>query len=104
MEVWQITTTVASREDADRIAASLVADRLAACVQIDGPIHSHYWWNEAVVSEPEWRCTIKTAARRLDDCIAGLRQRHPYQVPEVLAAPVAQADAAYAAWLDSQVG
>ena len=103
MNVWQIITTLPSREAADQIAASLIEDRLAACVQIDGPIQSTYRWQEAVANEAEWRCTIKTSEQRLDDCISGLRTRHPYDVPEIIATAAGRVDQAYADWVESQV-
>ena len=102
MTVWQIVTTLPSREAADKLAAALVEGRLAACVQVDGPIQSCYRWQGAVTSEAEWRCTIKTSESRLDDCMRAVREQHPYEVPEVLAAPAVRADEAYAAWVAEQ--
>ncbi|MGH7757607.1 MAG: divalent-cation tolerance protein CutA, partial [Vulcanimicrobiaceae bacterium] len=77
----QIVTTTATREDAERIARALVERRLAACVQIDGPIVSHYRWQGAVEAGSEWRCAIKTRAALFDTVAAAIRELHPYEVP-----------------------
>lgn len=53
--VLQVTTTVPTREVADRIAQVLVGERLAACVQVQGPIASTYRWEGAVEQAVEWR-------------------------------------------------
>ena len=103
MEIWQIVTTLPTQQDAEKLAGRLVMDRLAACVQIDGPIRSLYWWQDAMANESEWRCTIKTESRCVDRCIERLRENHPYKVPEILAQPIAKVDSEYAAWVDSQV-
>ncbi len=103
MEIWQVTTTLPSDADAQRIAKRLVTERLAACVQIDGPIRSIYSWQDALANETEWRCTIKTVQSRVDACFQLLRENHPYTVPEILASPIAQVDPDYAAWVAGQV-
>ena len=54
VEAIQITTTVADRADAERIAASLVAKQLAACVQVSGPIESTFRWKGQVQTSQEW--------------------------------------------------
>jgi periplasmic divalent cation tolerance protein len=76
------TTTVSTREQADQLARSLVASQFAACVQIDGPITSHYVWQGRHEVSIEWRLTIKSR-----QSIAPLLQEkvlaiHPYDVPQ----------------------
>ena len=61
-----MTTTRSAREDAERLARDLVERRLAACVQVLGPISSTYRWQGAVESAEEWLCLIKTTAARFD--------------------------------------
>jgi periplasmic divalent cation tolerance protein len=76
------TTTVATREQADDLAQTLVAQRLAACVQIDGPITSHYIWNDQCEHATEWRLTIKTRLSIADKLQQRVLQSHPYDVPQ----------------------
>jgi periplasmic divalent cation tolerance protein len=98
-----VTTSVDSREAAERIARELVERRLAACVQLDGPFESIYRWKGAVEEAREWRCTIKTRADRYDALEAALRALHPYETPEILAHPVSGGGADYLAWIDESL-
>ncbi|HYQ59568.1 MAG TPA: divalent-cation tolerance protein CutA, partial [Desulfatiglandales bacterium] len=59
-EYIQVFTTVEKREDANRIASSVVNKRVAACAQILGPIHSTYWWKGKVEEAGEWLLMMKT--------------------------------------------
>ena len=69
----QVTTTVATQADAERIAAALVEERLAACVQVAGPIISTYRWQGAVERATEWYCHCKTTRARYPALEARLR-------------------------------
>ncbi len=102
-DVIQVITTTASREEAERIARALVEGRLAACVQVVGPITSTYRWQGAIESSQEWRCEAKTRAELYGDVANAIRRLHSYQVPEILAVPVAAGSADYLAWLDREV-
>lgn len=92
-----VTTTVASAEDAQQLASSLVQARLAACAQTE-PVTSHYVWQQALHEDSEWRVVFKT----LPDAVPGLTQRlraeHPYEVPQLLVR-TEQCLADYAQWV-----
>jgi periplasmic divalent cation tolerance protein len=92
-----VMTTVASDEDADRLAAGLVEGRLAASVQ-RLIVRSTYRWQGELRTEPEVLLLIKTASRRMDDVVAHLELHHPYDVPEILSTE-AGGSAAYLSWL-----
>lgn len=94
-----VTTTAPDRDTADRIARALVERRLAACVQVSGPIASTYRWAGEVETAEEWLVTAKTQDERFDAIDAALGELHPYDTPELVATPVPRASAAYAAWL-----
>jgi periplasmic divalent cation tolerance protein len=99
----QVLTTVASEEEAGRIAAVLVERKLAACVQVIGPIHSRYRWQGKVEEEREWQCLAKTtraAYERVEDAI---REVHSYDEPEIIATPIVAGSAGYLAWIDDNV-
>ena len=98
-----VTTTVDSLAAAERIAAALLDARLAACVQIEGPLESRYHWKGAVERIREWRCTIKTRADLFEALQAALRAAHPYETPEILAHAVVRGSEAYLAWLDAEL-
>jgi periplasmic divalent cation tolerance protein len=101
-EYIQVTTTVASREEAERIAAALVASRLAACVQIIGPIRSTYHWKEKIETADEWQCTAKSRREAFDRLEAAIRRLHSYETPEIIATPIVALAADYAAWLEAE--
>jgi len=84
---------------AERLAETLVGERLAACVNLVGPVRSIYRWEGAIHKDEELLAVIKTTAARADALIARLRELHPYQVPEILAVPVAQGLPAYLEWV-----
>jgi periplasmic divalent cation tolerance protein len=101
--ILSVTTTVASAEDARQLAEALVEHRLAACVQVESGLVSHYRWEGTDCAEPEWRLTIKT----LPDCLVALEaflaQHHPYDLPQLLSQPMT-ASPRYADWIASLVG
>lgn len=100
----QVITTTARRDEAEKIAHALVDGRLAACVQIVGPIASVYRWQGKVETSEEWQCLIKTRRDVLERLAQALGQVHPYQVPEILALPVLWGSDDYLAWIDAEVG
>lgn len=102
-EFIQILTTTASEHDARKIAGALVEERLAACVQVVGPITSTYRWQGAVERAQEFLCLIKTRAEAYSRVEERIRQLHPYEVPEIVALPITAASAAYLAWIDGEV-
>lgn len=78
----QVTTTTETREDAERIARSLVEARLAACVQIVGPITSIYRWKGKIETTGEWLCLIKSREENYGAIEQTIRSLHPYETPE----------------------
>jgi periplasmic divalent cation tolerance protein len=98
----EIRTTFGSRDAALACAERLVRDRLAACVQVDGPIISTYSWRGAIERADEWRCVCKTTLAAREACVAAIQAGHPYEIPQVVAAPF-EASPAYAAWVAESV-
>lgn len=98
-----MTTTAGSEEEADRIAAALLERRLAACVQVIGPVVSHYRWKGAVEREAEWICLAKTAASRYEEVEAAIAELHSYEQPEILATPIVAGSDGYLAWVADEV-
>lgn len=93
------TTTVATREQADQLAGEILAARCAACVQIDGPLTSHYHWQGAVAQDTEWRLTIKTTQAAEPALAALVHRLHPYEVPQWWVARAEQVSPGYAQWV-----
>jgi periplasmic divalent cation tolerance protein len=99
----QIQTTTESRADAEALARALVERRLAGCVQIVGPINSTYWWQGEVESAEEYLCLVKSSRDAYPALEAAIQELHPYDVPEILAIPVAAGSAAYLGWLRDEL-
>jgi len=99
----QVLTTVGSEEEAGRIAELLVERRLAACVQVVGPIVSRYRWEGAVEEEREWQCMAKTTRAAYGAVEQAIRDAHSYDEPEIVATPIAAGSAGYLAWIEENV-
>lgn len=95
----QVFCTIDSELRARDLAQVLVDARLAACVQIVGPIHSTYRWEREVESATEWLLLIKTTAERLDALQERIVSDHPYDVPEIVAVPIEAGLPAYLGWV-----
>jgi periplasmic divalent cation tolerance protein len=99
IDALQVCTTIDDRDAAERIAEALVARRLAACVQITGPVTSVYRWEGKIESNQEWLCIVKTVQSRYAAVEAAIRELHTYQVPEIVAVPIVAGSASYLDWL-----
>jgi periplasmic divalent cation tolerance protein len=102
-EVIQVLTTTADKHDAQVLAQALLNKRLAACVQISGPIESSYWWNGRIETGTEWTCLVKTLRSLYREVETTLLDMHPYDQPEILAVKVSDVSEGYATWLRQQV-
>jgi periplasmic divalent cation tolerance protein len=94
-----ILTTAPSSEMASQLAQALVEHRLAACVNIVGPMTSVYRWKDEVQREPEHQLIVKTSRACIDAVRDAFRRLHPYEVPEFLVVDIAGGDPAYLSWL-----
>lgn len=101
-EYLQVLTTVANRGDADRIARALTERRLAACVQVVGPISSTYWWKGSLETVEEYICIIKTRAALYSELENAIKALHPYETPEIIATEIVAGSKAYLEWLDGE--
>jgi periplasmic divalent cation tolerance protein len=80
------------------MARALVEERLAACVQIDGPILSTYSWQGNIEQSTEFRLTVKTCRSKLEALLVSINKLHPYETPEVLWFEVSASEG-YTKWL-----
>jgi periplasmic divalent cation tolerance protein len=98
-----VYTTTETEAQAESIASALVDRRLAACVQVQGPIRSTYRWQEEVEHAKEWLCAVKTRREAYARVEAAIRSLHSYDEPEIIAIPVVAGSAGYLAWLQNEV-
>lgn len=103
VEAIQVVTTTAEKKDAEGLATAVLEKRLAACVQVSGPIDSSYWWNGRLESAREWTITMKTRRDLYPKLEKLLLATHPYDQPEIIATPVVEISPGYLKWLSEQV-
>jgi Uncharacterized protein involved in tolerance to divalent cations len=99
----QVFTTTETKEEAEKIAQYLVEQKLAACVQITGPIGSTYRWKGKVENTQEWLCLIKTQDDLYDKVEAAIKSLHPYETPEIIAVPIVKGSKEYLNWIDENL-
>jgi periplasmic divalent cation tolerance protein len=102
-EYIQVLTAAGSEEEAEGISAALIERRLAACVQVIGPVSSRYRWQGEVETAHEWLCLAKTEAGRYEQVEAAIRELHSYDEPEIVATPIVAGSAGYLEWISSSV-
>jgi periplasmic divalent cation tolerance protein len=102
MPTLLVLTNCPDEESANAIALALVEARLAACVNILPRVQSIYRWQGAVESATEIPLFIKSTATNYPALEAAIRDRHPYQVPEIIALPVERGLPAYLDWIATE--
>jgi periplasmic divalent cation tolerance protein len=95
-----VLTTCPDAAVAERIARVLVEEGLAACVNILGPVRSIYKWRGRIEDAGEHLLVVKSARARFPDIRDRLRSLHPYELPEIIAVPIADGLPEYLAWLN----
>ena len=98
-----VLITAGSQEEAERIAQSLVAEMLAACVNVVPGVTSIYRWEGEVQRDQEWLLVAKSRRDVLDRLVERVQEIHSYDVPEIIALPLAGGSEPYLRWLDSVV-
>ena len=99
----QVLTTTGKKEDAEKIAMTLIERRFAACVQIAGPITSTYRWKGNIERAEEWLCVIKSREDLYRDVEKAIKSVHPYEVPEIIAIPITAGSGEYLDWLQGEL-
>jgi periplasmic divalent cation tolerance protein len=100
-DIILVLTTMPDDERADAMARSLIEERLAACVNVHGPMHSTYRWKGQIERDAERQIAIKTTRDRLPALESRLRALHPYEVPEFVVLD-ANASATYGTWVRAE--
>jgi periplasmic divalent cation tolerance protein len=99
----EIVTTVATEDDAARIAHELVETAPVACATFFA-VRSVYTWKGATCDEPEHQITCKTLEESAAEVERRLAELHPYETPSILRLPVLHANAAFAEWVAGSAG
>jgi periplasmic divalent cation tolerance protein len=98
-----IMTTASSHEEAQALASALVSAHAAACVNIVGPVQSHYWWKDKTETASEYLLLIKTTAAEMERVRQKIRELHSYEMPEFIVFDIESGDAKYLEWIAGAV-
>jgi periplasmic divalent cation tolerance protein len=101
-DAYLVITNLPDRDSAAKLGQELVEKRLAACINILSPCRSIYRWNGKIEDTEEFPMLIKTTRTRYPELEAAIRARHPYELPEIIAVPLAGGLPAYLEWVDTE--
>jgi periplasmic divalent cation tolerance protein len=104
MSVVSLYVLFSNAEEAERIGRTVVEERLAACINILGPVRSIYRWQGAVETADEVAAILKTSQVEADALMARIAGLHSYDVPCIVTWPIDKVLANYADWVEGNVG
>jgi len=94
-----ILTTAGSREEAQRMASSLVERELAACVNIVSGVQSFYRWEGKLECADEWLLLIKTTESGFSRVREAVNELHSYELPECICIEIKDGSPEYLKWI-----
>lgn len=103
MGVISVYAVFTDAEEAERIGRVMVEERLAACINILGPIRSIYRWKGSVETADEVAAIFKTTDERAGLLITRIAALHSYEVPCITAWPIEKILGTYADWVEDSV-
>ncbi|MBC7987358.1 MAG: divalent-cation tolerance protein CutA [Sphingomonadaceae bacterium] len=101
-EIVTVYAVFADAAEAERIARAMIERRLAACANILAPCRSIYRWQGAIETAEEIPALFKTRADQVEALIAAIAELHSYEVPAIVAWPIAHAWPAYGQWIEEE--
>lgn len=97
-----VFVTVPKKEAGVELAREILKERLAACVQVKEGLTSLYWWDNEIQEDPECLLIMKTKLGLFEELAALVKNKHPYDVPEVVAMPIVTGNKEYLDWLSRE--
>lgn len=97
-----IYITCKDEEEAKKIAANLVKERLVACANIF-PVKSIFWWRSEVTEAEEFAVFMKTKKENFDKVKEKIKELHSYDVPAIMAFNIVEKDNDYFDWLKEEI-
>ncbi|MGB9672308.1 MAG: divalent-cation tolerance protein CutA [Candidatus Norongarragalinales archaeon] len=98
-----VLVTTPNKGEAEKIAQSLLNERLIACANIIGPVHSLFWWQGKIDKAQEHLILMKTRKDLFNKLAEKVKALHSYQVPEIIATPIVEGLKDYLKWLDESL-
>lgn len=102
METILVISNLPDQESAQKLAATLIEQRLAACVNVQAPCASVYRWQGKVETATEVPVFIKTTREHYPALEAAILAQHPYELPEIIAVPLVAGLPAYLDWVRTE--
>jgi periplasmic divalent cation tolerance protein len=102
MEYRSVYITTSDKDEARRIGKQLVADRLAACINVLDGMNSMYWWEGEIQDDQEAVLIAKTRKDLMPDLIEKVKQLHSYDVPCVVSLPIMEGNPDYLQWIRTE--
>ena len=102
MAVIAVLTNLPDSDSAFNLAREVVRLRLAACANVLAPATSFYRWEGRDEQATEHPVLIKTTQARYAELERAIRERHPYELPEIIAWPVASGLPEYLDWVERE--
>jgi periplasmic divalent cation tolerance protein len=96
-----VLVTTKDKKEAHKIAAALIKQKLAACVNIADKVNSIFFWAGKVNQAKESLLVIKSKKEKLHQIIKLVKSLHSYDVPEIIAIPIIAGDKPYLRWIDA---
>jgi periplasmic divalent cation tolerance protein len=97
-----IYVTVSNNDEAERIATTVVTERLAACANLLGGIKSVYWWEGKVCEGEEVALVLKTSADQKTGLINRIKALHSYDCPAIVCLPIADGNPDFLTWIEQE--
>ncbi|MDQ3180534.1 MAG: divalent-cation tolerance protein CutA [Acidobacteriota bacterium] len=94
-----VLTTTPNVDEAESLAQKIVAEKLAACVQVLPPMTSFYFWEGKMQKEPEHLLLIKTLSTKFEELEKFIQANHSYSVPEIVALQSSEVAGSYLDWM-----
>lgn len=102
VEALLVLSNLPDRASAEKLAARLIEQRLAACVNLLAACTSVYRWQDGIQRDEEQPVLIKTTRDRYAEVEAAIRSAHPYELPEIIAVPIVAGLTAYLQWVEAE--
>ena len=102
MENIRVVLVSIPRDEANKLARTLVENHLAACINVVPKIESYFWWDNKLEHEKEALLIIKTTQQRFDELRAWVVANHSYELPEIISLPISDGLSDYIAWVKKE--
>lgn len=97
--LYLVYVTAGNLEEAQKIARTLVQERLVACANVYPQIYSYYWWEGEVQEDQEVSMILKTRGGLMDELIQRIKELHSYSCPCIVALPIEEGAEDFCAWI-----